>query len=208
MRKALRNKTIYHLILILVITFQSCALFDKELINPNPLNKQNLYELDGRYDTFNIQVDSIEQDYKRPISINNSFLKEIDRKLIKDTLKLDNLKNYAFDIKIISTKKIKIEYFENGKVFKERVFKTKLKKDGYLYLKNKNVQFLLVPYIAGALDVKRTRFTKSIKGNLIFDVSNHRSGAAFLVVFLDSKTWKYRQEYERKEKKRMLNWGI
>jgi hypothetical protein len=49
------------------------------------------------------------------------------------------------------------------------------------------------------LDVKKTRFTKSKNGNLIFDVSNHRSGAALLVVFLDGKTWKYRQEYKKVE---------
>lgn len=185
------------MILILVIVFQSCASFDKELINPNPLNKENLSDLNGRYGIVYLESDSIKKRNKNQVWVHKNFLKEIDRKLIKDTLKLDSLKTYAFDLKVLNPKKIQISYIENGIMFKERILKTKLKKDGYLYLKNKNVQFLLVPYIAGALDIKKTRLSKLKNGNLIFDVSNHRSGAALLIVFLDGKTWKYRQEYER-----------
>ncbi|OBX26445.1 hypothetical protein A9996_05275 [Gelidibacter algens] len=169
LKKKLRNKTKFYLLIsILGIIIQSCASFDKKLINPNSLNKRNLTELNGRYGIVHLEFDSISKEYKKQIWTYNNFFKEIDRKLIKDTLKLDSLKTYTFNLKVISPKKIKIDYIENGKIFKERILKTKLKKDGYLYLKNKNVQFLLVPYIAGALDVKKTRFTKSKNGNLIF----------------------------------------
>ena len=54
---------------------------------------------------------------------------------------------------------------------------------------------MLVPIIAGAIDIKKTRITKSENGNLIFDVANFRYGAA-LVFIGDTRTWKYRQEYE------------
>ena len=187
------------MILILVILFQSCASFDKELINPNPLNKGNLTELNGRYGIVHNEFDSIyinrEYDYKRQIWNSNNFFTEIDRKLIKDTLKIDTLKTYAFELKVLSPKRIKVEYIDSGKIFRERILKTKLKHDGYLYLRNKNTQFMLVPIIAGAIDIKKTRITKSENGNLIFDVATFRYGAA--VVFIrDTRTWKYRQEYE------------
>ena len=109
------------------------------------------------------------------------------------------MKTYSFDLKVLNPKKLKVSYLENGEIFRERILKTKLKKDGYLYLKNKNVGFLLVPYIAGAIDIKRTRLTKSENGNIVFDVVNHRSGAFLIVVFLDGRTWKYRQEYQQIE---------
>jgi len=192
----LRNKNTFYPILILVILFQSCASFDKELINPKPLNKENLTELNGRYEIVRQGFDSISKEYKHQIWIYNNFVKEIDRKLIKDTLKIDSLKTYAFDLKVLSTKEIKIDYLEDGKVFKERILKTKLKKDGYLYLKNKNLQLMLVPVILGGIDLKKTRFTKSENGNLVFDVANFRYAAA-LIFIGDTKTWKYRQEYER-----------
>jgi len=198
----LRNRTIFNLILILVILFQSCASFDKELINPNPLNKDKLSELDGRYGIVHNKFDSIliykEENYNRQIWNSNNFLTEIDRKLIKDTLEIDTLKTYAFDLKVLSPKRIKIEYIENGKVFRKRILKTKLKRDGYLYLRNKNTQFMLVPFLAGAIDIKKTRLTKSDSGILIFDVAHFRYGAA-LIIIGDTRTWKYRQEYERIE---------
>ena len=181
------------------ILIHSCASFDKNLTNPNPLNRQNLTDLNGTYGIVQLKFDSISKNYKKQIWTYNNFFKEIDRKLIKDTLKLDSLNKYYFNLKVISPRKIKFEYIENGNIFKERTLKTRLKKDGYLYLKNKNTKFLLVPYIAGALDVKKTRFSKSENGNLIFDVSKHRSGAVLIVVFLDGRTWRYRHEYKRVE---------
>ena len=188
------------MILILVTLFQSCASFEKELINPNPLNKEKLTELNGRYEIVHNKFDSIlvykEENYNRQIWNSNNFLTEIDRKLIKDTLEIDTLKTYAFDLKILSSKRIKINYIENGKGFRKRILKTKLKRDGYLYLRNKNIQFMLVPFLLGAIDIKKTRITKSDNGTLIFDVANFRYGAALIIVG-DTRTWKYRQEYDR-----------
>ena len=187
------------MILILVFLFQSCVSFDKALINPNPLNKKKLTELNGRYGIVHNEFDSIyinkEYNYNRQIWNSNNFFTEIDRKLIKDTLKIDTLKTYEFDLKVLSPTRIKIDYIENGKVFRERILKTKLKRDGYLYLKNKNTQIMLFPLIYGALDIKKTRISKSDDSNLIFDVANFRYGGA-LVFIGDTKTWKYRQRYE------------
>jgi hypothetical protein len=188
--------------MILAILFQSCASFNKELINPNPLNKEKLTELNGRYGIVHNKFDSIhidkEHNYNHQIWNSNNFFTEIDRKLIKDTLEIDTLKHYSFDLKVLSPKRIKIDYIENGKVFRERIIKTRLKRDGYLYLRNKNTQIMLFPLIYGAFDIKKIRISKSDNGNLIFDVANFRYGGA-LVIIGDTRTWKYRQEYERIE---------
>lgn len=180
-------------IIILVLLVQSCATFQKDVTNPGFLTESSLDKLNGKYEATNINFDSI----KKKRWEHNNFLREIDRKLLKDTLKLDTLKRYHFELKCLNHKSIKISYLENDKVFRERTLKGKFKKDGYFYLKNKNTGFLLIPYLFGAIDIKRTRIILSTNENLIFDASNHRSGAALLFVFLDGRTWKYRDEYKK-----------
>lgn len=179
---------------ILIFLFQQCS-FKKDLTNPQPLNKKNLSEINGHYEIVESDFDSLQG--KRQIWTSNNFLKEIDRKLLKDTLKLDSTKNYYFDLEVIDSKNLRINYIEEDKIIRTRTLKTKLKKDGYLYLKNKNIGFWLVPYVAGALDIKKSRLTRSATGNLLFDVVNHRSGAFLIIAFLDGRTWKYRDEYKR-----------
>jgi hypothetical protein len=112
-------------------------------------------------------------------------------------LKLDSLKTYEFELKVIDQKSINFKFIENGKVFTEKNLKGKLKKDGYFYLKNKNVEFWGIPYLAGAIHINKSRLSKTKEGNLIFDLAHHQSGAFFLVVFLDGTNWKYRKTYKR-----------
>lgn len=189
----MKNKIYVVLLIISAFFLQNCVSFEKNLTNNFPLNKNNLLKINGRYEILNLNADSI----SKPYWINNNFLTAIDRKLLKDTLKIDASKIYNFELSIINEKSLKIKYIENEKIIRERIIKTRLNKDGYLYLKNKNIGFKLIPYIFGGIDIKKTRISKSENGNLILDVANHTSGAALLVVFLDGKTWKYRNEYKK-----------
>ncbi len=182
---------------LLIIGMQSCVTFERKDQNPYLLNKDNLKELSGSYQISQVNADSIFKKYPQNTRLYNNFLSEIDRKLLKDTLKLNSNSTYRFDLDIISDREAKISYIENERIIRVRNLRTKLKKDGYLYLKNKNVGFVIIPYLAGAIDVKKTRMTKALNGNLIFDVVNHRSGAFMIILFLDGRTWKYRQEYQR-----------
>ncbi|QHI38521.1 hypothetical protein IMCC3317_39140 [Kordia antarctica] len=186
------------LVVIVAICLTSCGVFDKNLKNPNRLQKNSLNNINGLYDIEEMGFDSLSELYPSKLFwTGNNFLREIDRKLLKDTLQIDSAKNYTFELKIINKKKIKITYLENDVIFRERFLKTKLKKDGYLYLKNKNIGFVLIPYVFGAVDVKRTRLTLDKDENLVFDVYNHRSGAIGGVGFLSWKTWRYRRTYEK-----------
>lgn len=189
----MKNKIYVVLLIISAFFLQNCVSFEKNLTNNFPLNKNNLLKINGRYEILNLNADSISKLYW----INNNFLTTIDRKLLKDTLKIDASKIYNFELSIINEKSLKIKYIENEKIIRERIIKTRLNKDGYIYLKNKNIGFKLIPYIFGGIDIKKTRISKSENGNLILDVANHTSGAALLVVFLDGKTRKYRNEYKK-----------
>jgi len=63
--------------MILVILFQSCASFDKKLINPNPLNKEKLTELNGKYGIVHNEFDSTlvykPENYNRQVWNSNNF---------------------------------------------------------------------------------------------------------------------------------------
>lgn len=174
--------------------FVGCRSFSKDLINAKPLTEKTLSQLNGRYEITAKDFDSLSQTNRKQIWIYNNFFTEIDRSLLRDTIKLDSLKTYHFELETVNPKKLKVKYIVQDTVFRSRLINTKLKKDGYLYLKNKNLKFLFLPYIAGAIDIKKCRLSASSDGNLIVDMMNHRSGA-FLVIMMDGRTWKYRNEY-------------
>lgn len=184
-------------LVIVALCLSNCAVFDKNLENSNRLDKSDFNKINGQYHITEIGFDSINKVHHSQMWTANNFLREIDRKLLKDTLHLDSMKRYKFELKIITDKKLKVTYYENDVVFRERFIKTKLRKDGYLYLKNKNIGFVLVPYIFGVLDVKKTRLTVDEDGNIVFDTYNHKSGAAFVVGFLNGRTWRARRLYKK-----------
>jgi hypothetical protein len=195
----MKKQKILYLILILTTSFQNCASFDNSISNPRTLTKNNLADLNGKYEIMYLEFDSISKAYKSKKSIHRNFFTQIDLKLKKEPNKLDSLKTYHFELNTINPKKIRITYLENGKIFHEKVVKTKLKKDGYLYLKNKKLEFIGVPYLFGRFDLTKTRLTLDENKNLILDISNLSSGAALFVVFLNSKTYKYREKLKRVE---------
>lgn len=182
----------FTLLLLLMLLIAGCA-FDRNVTNPLSLTKDKLTSINGVYEIRNNNADSVTRKYW----IYNNFLTEIDRKQLSETLRLDSNKIYKFQLRVLNENRIKINYIEDDQIIRERVLKIKLKQDGYLYLKNKNTVFILIPYIAGALDIKKTRITCDENGNLIFDVVNHRSGAIGVIGFLDGRTWKYRHQYQR-----------
>lgn len=184
---------------IIFIIFQSCVSFESTF-NPYKLDKNNLNQLDGIYEikhaSYNSKYDGANSSYT-PYSKN--FFREIDRNLLRDTIKIDSSKNYKFGLYVLSDKLIKIDYIQDDSVFRSRTLKTKLKKDGYLYLKNKNIGIRLIPYIFGGIDIKKSRITLSKEKNLVFDYSQHVSGAFLFLIFLDGNTSKRRREYGRIE---------
>ena len=77
----MKRVKIFTLILpcLFAILFQSCASFDKEFVNPNPLKTQNLHNLEGTYDIANIVFDSIKNEKVSYFNTHANFFKEIDR---------------------------------------------------------------------------------------------------------------------------------
>jgi len=192
----LKRKTTLNIVIIVsFLILQSCASFQKNAINPKLLTEKNITELNGKYNIIDIEADSI----RKKNWASNNFFTELESKIFFKPTKLDTLKTYQFELKVLSKKRIQINYLENDKIFKERIVKGKLKKDGYFYLKNKNVKLWGVPYLAGAIHINKTRISKTKKGNLIFDLTHHQSGAFFFFVFPGGANWEYRNTYQKTE---------
>ena len=96
------------LVLLVAICLTNCAAFDKNLTNSNQLQKNNLATLNGQYHITEIGFDSVSKKYHSQLWTRTNFLREIDRKLLKDTLQIDSMKQYSFALKVIHKKKIKI----------------------------------------------------------------------------------------------------
>ena len=195
-----KNKRVvwgFRLLFLLVAfgAFSSCAPFNKNVKNPTRLNKTNFSQLNGRYAISSIREDSMHSIGRR-WRYNLNFFKELDRKLFKDTLKLDRKSQYAFKLIMKNSKVLQVDYIRNDSIFWQRTLKAKITKDGYVKLKNKNFQIMLLPYIVGFIEVKRIRLTVDADRNLIFDVGEHRSGGVLIVMF-DGKNYKYRKTYKR-----------
>jgi len=179
-------------LIILIFIFQSCATFKSSPNEISTLERSNLELLNGRY-----EISSSEHLEKFKSFDYHNFLREIDRKILKDTLDIDSTKHNQVELNVLNSRRLEVKYLEDDKVIRRRIIKIKLKKDGYLYLKNKNIGFSLIPYLFGRLDVKRTRVTINENDNLVLDVSHFRGGAVFLIIFLDMGTDKYKKSYKR-----------
>jgi len=183
-------------IIFLLILCVGCVTFNKTLQNPNPLNSKNVKGINGKY-TIVAKNDSLNS-YNQSIWIYNNFLSEIDRKVIFNVPKLDSTKTYFFNLEVLNDNKINMIFFENEQIIRNKTLSYKLENDGYLYLKNKNIRPILIPYIAGSIDINKTRLTLDENSNLIFDSTNYRSGAFAIVAFLGGKIWHLRKMIKAK----------
>ncbi|MEQ1800173.1 MAG: hypothetical protein ABL872_19610 [Lacibacter sp.] len=176
------------------LLLQGCVTFKDGLKNPNPLSEQVIKSLNGIYQVRDKESDSVKSNV---FWAYNDFFNEIDRKLIKDTAAFDTLSTKKFKLEILNKKRLQINYIKNENIVRTRIIKVRLEADGYLYLKNKNVGFILIPFLAGAIDVKQTRMTLNGEGDLLFDVANYRGGAFFFFIFLSWQNSSYRKTYAR-----------
>ncbi len=183
------------LLLCIFIICQSCATLKDHQFDHTPLNTNNLKKLNDKYYAKSIITDSIELNY---MFTPDNFFRETDR---KDSVRIynSNIYNYVFEIDVVSSRLIRVNYYKKNQLLYKRSYKCKLADDGYLYLYNQNTRLLGVPYLLGALDVKHTRLGLDHNNQLIMDVAYFRGGAALLIIFLAWGNEKYRATYRRLE---------
>lgn len=182
-------------IFTLFIFTSSCASFSKDRIVDFHLTESNFAEFNGVFSNeVLLNIFDEDQDIDK-----ESFLKEIDRKLIKDTLVFDKEWDYKFKLQVINSRQTEIQYIENDKIIRRRIIKSEIGKDGFLYLKNKNTKFIMLPHVFGAIDVKKVRLSINGGKDLVLEVVQHRSGAMLLIVFRSYNNFHSIKTYKRLE---------
>jgi len=182
--------------LILTLTVQSCATFPKSKANYQLSTVNNLTRINGQYKVKAEKDSFFDSTY---IGYHNAFEKFYRGKgrSNKDTMVIDNLDKYSFEIKLFENKKVELTYLKDNISFRKLSLQYELKDDGYVYIKNKNFKILGIPYLFGSIDINKLRLS-SIDNYLIIEEVHHNSGA-ILLIFGDSKTWNYTHKYERIE---------
>lgn len=189
----MKDKKVFYLILILTISLQNCASFDRKTLN----TKVNLLDLNGKYEAMPLVFDSISKSYISKRSDYRDFFRLIDQKKEKKSVKLNIFNNYHFELNIINPKKTRITYLENDKIIQDRIVKTKFRKDGYLYLKNKKLNFTGVPYLFGGFDFTKTRLTLDKNKNLVLEIATFSSGAGLIIMFLNFENRTHGEKFKR-----------
>lgn len=177
-----------------LMLLSSCASFSKETINPNALNTSNLIEIEGKYA---VQADEVvHNEYG---DFRNSFYNYLHLNLSRYPSLTDTTVVRSFEIDIIDDRNMKIRFNTTTRSLYELDVKYKLRKDGFVYLKYKNVRLIGAPYIAGRFDFKRTRLTTLPNGDLFVQGANQNSGAFMIIVFLNSSVRRKQNHFKRIE---------
>lgn len=183
-------------LLFFALLIQSCATFPKSSSNQQRLTENNLTGINRQYKVKperDSLIDNTPNNYHNAFEM---FYRGTGRGS-KDTMVIDNLDNYTFEIRLIEKKQIEVIYLKDKISFRKFKLKYELKADGYVYLKNKNLKVSGVPYLFGGIDIKKLRLS-FIDNNLIVEEMRHSSGA-ILFIFGDSKTWHNTDKYGRTE---------
>ncbi|WP_196894355.1 hypothetical protein [Aureivirga marina] len=138
------------IIILLPFLFLSCGIFKEEYDSHLKLTENNIENLNGTFYT-----DAIDEKINRIKHPN-----------------LDAKKELNFEIKILNHKKIKLNFLDENTIVKSQVLKYKLKKNGFLYLKNKNFKLTGIPFLIGGFDVKKVRLTLDKEKKLILNDLN------------------------------------
>lgn len=180
--------------ILILFLLTGCATFPKEFKSSQPITKGNLSKLNGEFGV-NALEDTIQNEYNIPFR--NAYRKFYRGfgKMERDTFEVANLKPYSFSIEVLNQSELKISYLKNNIVFKKFNLEYKLKDDGYIYLKNRNLHISGIPFLLGGNDLKRLRLAVE-PNNLIIEEVYHTSGG-FIILFTDFKTWEYRNTYRR-----------
>lgn len=202
MMKKLFNKIF--LFVLIISSIVSCANFPKAIVNPYIINEENINSVNGKYYFKELNrsslTDSTSFSYsKTDIGFTHTFFDEIDSRLFTKPIEIDSSESYSFELKVLNSKRIELNYLENEKTIRHHIIKYKIKDDGYLYIKNRNFKIKGIPYLFGEFNVKKNRITLNKENNLIFESSEFSSGGVALLMVYPVGKAKYQKIYERIE---------
>jgi len=167
------------LLFLVVLLNTNCAGFKNPTGSGN-FNKNNLSEIDGTYKNISSSgTETLTEVFDRDTNI-FAFLKGGDNKY-------DKIKDVKLILKIINNKRLNVKIIDSDNLLFDKNLKVKLKKDGFLYLREKQFMIEGIPFVAGGWNVQKSCFTIDKNHNLQVQL-NYFFYMAILVVISDAKT--------------------
>lgn len=177
-------------LLPIFFSFYSCTGFKG--FNQGNTSVNSLKQLKGTYKNTPIKTDSI-KNYNA--AQDRFFYHIINRKLLVKRFYPKKRKKYKFKIKAYSSNKLLISFFEDDKVIKQFKVRAKIKDDGFVYLKNKNLKILFFALFNG-YSHKKTRLMIDQNQNLIAEVTSRGASLVVIALFATGH-FKYRYVFEK-----------
>ena len=193
-RQAFKRITTIGIFCILYSTLFSCASFSKQAL-VSPIKQGNPDRLNGTYAII-AQQDSDENSSDGAYF---NVIEKLDRKYAKnlrDSVVRYGTDSYFVRLNILNDKQTRIDFMKNETVRRTLSVKSKLKKDGFLYIKNRHLRWKGLPYVFGFLDKKRIRIGVDVNEDLIVDESHH-SSLGFLILFNKIRTKRTTSTYKK-----------
>lgn len=179
----MRNLIFY--LSILLIT-GSCAGFKN--VDPIKLDKSRIQNINGAYKNSSVTPSGF---YVRTLT--DVFDRNTNMFNWKE--KYTN-KDVIVKLQMIRKNRLHVEIAESENVLFSKDLKVKLKKDGYLYLKEKRLMIDGIPLVFGGWNVQKSRFAIDSDNNLKVQ-SNYFFCNGFLVLMNDWKTLHYDLTFEK-----------
>ncbi|WP_196896044.1 hypothetical protein [Aureivirga marina] len=183
----------YFYLIFMSFLLISCAKFKKLPTNYKKIDRTNIASLNGEYSIFAKNQLATKSPYFH--NANNKFYRKAGRG-ISDTIHFDSISGGIFKINVLNKEKVKFEFIKKGKIVRSQTLKYKLKKDGFMHIKNRNTILIGVPYIFGGVDHRKVRIALDTNNNLILNDIFDSSGS-LLLIFGDAKVWEELNIYEK-----------
>jgi len=177
-------------ILIMSIVFNSCATL-KEPKLEGTLTENDLTILNGNYNNFpndggGLYVNKLTDIFDRNTNI---FKLEKDDKYDSESI--------TVSLTSITDKTLNVRFSENNKTILDKNIKVRLKRDGFLYIKDKILLINGLPLIFGGWNIQKSRITILANGKLYVE-SNYFFCNGALIVMSDWKNFNYNLTFNRK----------
>lgn len=171
---------------ILFVTV-SCAGF-RNVDPPVGLNKNNVENINGIYKNF-------------PLSKNGFYVRTLTDVLDRNNNMFNWTEKYNNDdikirLEMVEKNRLHVEISESEKTLFSKNLKVKLKKDGFLYLKEKRFMLDGIPLVLGGWNLQKSRFAIDSNNNLRIQ-SNYFYCNGVLVLISELKTLHYDFIFEK-----------
>lgn len=183
-------KNIFFYLIVFLFTM-SCAGFKNVDHSTAGLNENNLNKIEGTYNNLpssgsGFYVGRLNEVFDRNLEMYN---------INKTTEKYDN-KNVNLKLRIVNQHTLNVKIYEAENLLFDKDLKVQLKKDGFLYLKEKRFMLDGIPLILGGWNIQKSRFTIDQNNHLKVQ-SNYFFCNGILIVMSDWKTLHYDLTFEK-----------